>query len=454
MTAGSDTPGPLEGSGAEAAPYRISNEEDLALLAGVVSYGTSFYGKSFVLTADIGNDATPVTTVIGDDEYAFCGNFDGAGHTVKLTIDEPDARNVGLFGQLGGEIKNLTVAGTVEGSQYVGGVWYTEAIRWAASEGLVKGYIDGTYQPDKDITRDELATILYRYAQKKGEGFTGSRMFLLPFEDRMDIGAWAETAAMVQRFCEALEKQTEKSSSHSKKASRALPGWLLRMRFFGNVPNIGAPNGAPGRRALRGYACSPKTVRDSVRPAGTPGTAFPTEDFPFSPMCLRKIGEPYCRAYESPRGAGCSPGAVSPLSSSGLGLMIGILLDGRHFAVGLRHELLEHIVKRLLLRLGGRSRILRSGGSGGIALPGSEIACRLAGGRKGALDGQIDLRAVDADDHDLHILPFGQEIMDIVDKCVRDFGDMYHAGLSLRQRDECAELGHALDFAFYNGPNC
>ena len=114
--------------------------------------------------------------------------------------------------------------------------WYTEAVRWAAAEKIANGYGDGHFGPADEITREQLAVILYRYAQKKGEGFTGDWMFLLPCTDRADISEWAneavhwcymqgitegkdgnvfdpqgnasraEAAAMMMRFCESLEK--------------------------------------------------------------------------------------------------------------------------------------------------------------------------------------------------------------------------------------------------------
>ncbi len=46
--------------------------------------------------------------------------------------------------------------------------WYTAAVEWAASVGLVNGYEDGTYAPLKAVTRQELSAIIYRYAQFKG----------------------------------------------------------------------------------------------------------------------------------------------------------------------------------------------------------------------------------------------------------------------------------------------
>lgn len=44
------------------------------------------------------------------------------------------------------------------------GLWYTEAVRWAASEGVVSGYGDGYFGPSDHITREQLAVMLWRYA--------------------------------------------------------------------------------------------------------------------------------------------------------------------------------------------------------------------------------------------------------------------------------------------------
>ena len=46
--------------------------------------------------------------------------------------------------------------------------WYTEAIRWATSEKIVEGYGNGKFGTNDAITREQLVTILYRYAQYKG----------------------------------------------------------------------------------------------------------------------------------------------------------------------------------------------------------------------------------------------------------------------------------------------
>ena len=79
------------------------------------------------------------------------------------------------------------------------GKWYTEAVRWATSEGIVEGWTDEAtgkkvFAPDADVTREQFAAMLYRYAQLHGEGFTGMWMFRLDFPDAADVSDWADEA--------------------------------------------------------------------------------------------------------------------------------------------------------------------------------------------------------------------------------------------------------------------
>ena len=60
--------------------------------------------------------------------------------------------------------------------------------------GIVRGVSATEFAPTLNVTREQLATILYRYAQSKGEGFTGSWMFLLPFDDAQNISGYASEA--------------------------------------------------------------------------------------------------------------------------------------------------------------------------------------------------------------------------------------------------------------------
>lgn len=109
--------------------------------------------------------------------------------------------------------------------------YYGEAVRWAAGEGVVDGYGDGRFGPDTPITREELATMLYRYAGSPA----ASGEHLAGFADADEVSGWAadamswavangvingrdgllaprsgatraEMAAMLMRFCENIIK--------------------------------------------------------------------------------------------------------------------------------------------------------------------------------------------------------------------------------------------------------
>ena len=68
------------------------------------------------------------------------------------------------------------------------GAYYAEAVRWAASTGIVTGLTEITFGTDSVCTRAQAAAMIYRCAQAQGKGFTGAWMFLLPFTD---VPEWA-----------------------------------------------------------------------------------------------------------------------------------------------------------------------------------------------------------------------------------------------------------------------
>ena len=68
------------------------------------------------------------------------------------------------------------------------GAYYAEAVRWAASTGIVTGLTETTFGTDSVCTRAQAAAMIYRCAQAQGKGFTGAWMFHLPFTDVLE---WA-----------------------------------------------------------------------------------------------------------------------------------------------------------------------------------------------------------------------------------------------------------------------
>lgn len=74
------------------------------------------------------------------------------------------------------------------------GAYYAEAVRWAAAKGVVKGVSSTEFGPSKNITRQELVTILWRLAAKKGLNTSNAGLTVPEFADRSQIAAWAAEA--------------------------------------------------------------------------------------------------------------------------------------------------------------------------------------------------------------------------------------------------------------------
>ena len=71
------------------------------------------------------------------------------------------------------------------------GEWYTDAVIWAAANGIVVGCGDGTFQPEMAVTRAQAAVMLCGYAALAGRDVT-ARADLSAFGDAADIPAWAQ----------------------------------------------------------------------------------------------------------------------------------------------------------------------------------------------------------------------------------------------------------------------
>lgn len=73
------------------------------------------------------------------------------------------------------------------------GQWYTDAVAWAAKNNIVNGFDASTFGPGRAITREQLAAILYRYADYKGQSTSGSAS-LSKFYDSSKVSSYAEDA--------------------------------------------------------------------------------------------------------------------------------------------------------------------------------------------------------------------------------------------------------------------
>lgn len=107
----------------------------------------------------------------------------------------------------------VTILHRLEGSPRAGrppftdvaaGSYCAEAVAWAEQNAIVRGFGDGTFRPDRPITRQQLAAILLRYMEHRGEG-TAGRADLSRFSDSAAVAdyareamAWAVSAGLLQ----------------------------------------------------------------------------------------------------------------------------------------------------------------------------------------------------------------------------------------------------------------
>lgn len=75
------------------------------------------------------------------------------------------------------------------------GEWYSAPVEWASKNGIVNGYGDGIFGLNNPVSRQEMATIMYRYAEKSGVSVTGADTAKFnSFSDRDSVADWAVNA--------------------------------------------------------------------------------------------------------------------------------------------------------------------------------------------------------------------------------------------------------------------
>ena len=90
-------------------------------------------------------------------------------------------------------LENEPAAAAAKFSDVASGQWFSKAVAWAAANGVVNGYENGTFAPNAAITREQLAAILYRFAQFKGYDVS-VKGNLSSFSDNAQVSDWAKEA--------------------------------------------------------------------------------------------------------------------------------------------------------------------------------------------------------------------------------------------------------------------
>ncbi len=109
--------------------------------------------------------------------------------------------------------------------------YFAEAVRWAASEGIVNGYSETEFAPDQNITREQIAAIMFRYAKYKGVAPTGEWAIGMDYADLGEISDYAAEAVMYCKLKDIMQGKDNNNFAPQDNATRAETAAILQ-RFI------------------------------------------------------------------------------------------------------------------------------------------------------------------------------------------------------------------------------
>ena len=119
------------------------------------------------------------------------------------------------------------------------GEWYSDAILWAVENGIANGYSNGEFGVDDPVTREQIVTILYRYADAIGIDVSATATAtatavtvagLSGFTDIGDISDWALDAMKWAVAAGIMQGRTQTTAAPQNEATRAEVATII-MRF-------------------------------------------------------------------------------------------------------------------------------------------------------------------------------------------------------------------------------
>ena len=180
-------------------------------LAGTIAVYPTGYGKT-TITVKVSGKTTTLNVFVPNpnsnrvvDLYSDVNTGDWFVDAVQYTYDTKLMNGVGNYRFAPNE--NLTraqvaqilyaqagkpaVSGDVKFTDVPKGSWYYDAVLWASEKGIVNGYANGMFRPNSDITREQLARMLYSHAGS--QAVSGD---LSGFADGSKVSDWAKDAVI------------------------------------------------------------------------------------------------------------------------------------------------------------------------------------------------------------------------------------------------------------------
>lgn len=114
-----------------------------------------------------------------------------------------------------------------------GDSWFADAVYWARLHGIVSGYSAEQFGPNDSITREQMATILYNYAEYKGHD-TSAGTDLSGYDDVGEVSSWALTA-MAWANAEGMISGTSSAALSPRSFATRAQTALILMRYCENI---------------------------------------------------------------------------------------------------------------------------------------------------------------------------------------------------------------------------
>lgn len=119
-------------------------------------------------------------------------------------------------------------------SDVASGEYYAKAVSWANANGIVKGVNETEFAPNDNITREQMATIIYRYAKFKNKGPEGMWAIKMDYTDLRDISDYALDAVMFCKLKEIMTGNTQNMFLPQANATRAEAAAVIQ-RIIENI---------------------------------------------------------------------------------------------------------------------------------------------------------------------------------------------------------------------------
>ncbi len=123
-------------------------------------------------------------------DYVISNGLMGSTNTNAYTFEPGTIASRGMIVTIIWRLANEPLAdAAIPFTDVPAGQWYTEAIRWAAANDILRDVaVSGAFEPNAPLTREQIAAIIYRYEQYQGGGFKGTiNIDLSSFKDMDEI---------------------------------------------------------------------------------------------------------------------------------------------------------------------------------------------------------------------------------------------------------------------------